>query len=116
MHLPTSSAAMLNLTRLATFGIALAAIPLSIAVRAASVLVSTLPVHLRQWDRGRVPALLTWGGLRGGISVSLALGLPAGDMRDLLLPVCYGVVVFTIIVQGLTMERVARALYPNAPG
>ena len=108
---------LLDITpRLFTFVLTLAVIPLSIAVRAASVLVSTLPVHLRQWDRGRVPALLTWGGLRGGISVSLALGLPAGDMRDLLLPVCYGVVVFTIIVQGLTMERVARALYPNAPG
>lgn len=91
----------------------LAVIPLSIAVRALSVLFSTLPVHLRQWERGRVLGILTWGGLRGGISVSLALGLPPGDLRDLLLPVCYGVVVFTIIVQGLTMERVARRLYPS---
>ncbi|PAK74590.1 cation:proton antiporter [Acetobacter fabarum] len=90
----------------------LAVIPLSIAVRALSVLFSTLPVHLRQWERGRVLGILTWGGLRGGISVSLALGLPPGNLRDLLLPVCYGVVVFTIIVQGLTMERVARRLYP----
>jgi CPA1 family monovalent cation:H+ antiporter len=93
----------------------LAVIPLSIAVRALSVLFSTLPVHLRQWERGRVLGVLTWGGLRGGISVSLALGLPPGDLRDLLLPVCYGVVVFTIIVQGLTMERVARRLYPASP-
>ncbi|MCP9354014.1 hypothetical protein KBX58_15285, partial [Lentilactobacillus hilgardii] len=82
----------------------LAVIPLSIVVRALSVLFSTLPVHLQQWERGRVLCILTWGGLRGGISVSLALGLPPGDLRDLLLPVCYGVVVFTIIVQGLTME------------
>ncbi|KON63193.1 Na(+)/H(+) antiporter NhaP [Komagataeibacter europaeus] len=92
----------------------LAVIPLSIAVRALSVLFSTLPVHLRQWERGRVLGILTWGGLRGGISVSLALGLPPGELRNLLLPVCYGVVVFTIIVQGLTMERVARRLYPSS--
>ncbi|MFT8809812.1 cation:proton antiporter, partial [Gluconobacter sp.] len=58
--------------------------------------------------------VLTWGGLRGGISVALALGLPAGELRDTLLPVCYGVVVFTIIVQGLTMGRVVRWLYPEA--
>lgn len=48
--------------------------------------------------------------------MSLALGLPSGELRELLLllPVCYGVVVFTIIVQGLTMERVARSLYSSS--
>lgn len=92
----------------------LCVIPLSIGVRALSVLLSILPVHLRQWDRGRMLAVLTWGGLRGGISVSLVLGLPPGPLRDLLLPVCYGVVVFTIIVQGLTMEKVVRRFYPKA--
>ncbi|WP_029605256.1 cation:proton antiporter [Kozakia baliensis] len=92
----------------------LAVIPLSIGVRALSVLLSILPVHLRQWERGRVLGILTWGGLRGGISVSLALGLPPGGLRELLLPVCYGVVVFTIVVQGLTMERVVRWFYPSS--
>ena len=52
--------------------------------------------------------LRTGGGLRDGISVSLALGVPPGEMCELLLPVCYGVVVFTIIVQDLTIEPVAR--------
>ncbi len=104
--------------RLFTVLATLAIIPLSIAARALSVLLSILPVHLRHWERGRALGILTWGGLRGGISVSLALGLPGGALRDLLLPVCYGVVVFTIIVQGLSMERVARRLYPSghAPG
>ncbi|GAD28215.1 antiporter of Na+/H+ NhaA/NhaP [Gluconobacter thailandicus F149-1 = NBRC 100600] len=91
----------------------LAIIPLSIAVRALSVLFSTLPAHLRQWERGRVLGILTWGGLRGGISISLALGLPAGGLRELLLPVCYGVVVFTIIAQGLMMEWFVRRLFPS---
>ncbi|EFG83186.1 putative Na(+)/H(+) antiporter [Novacetimonas hansenii ATCC 23769] len=99
--------------RLFTVLATLAVIPLSIAARALSVLLSILPVHLRHWERGRALGILTWGGLRGGISVSLALGLPGGALRDLLLPVCYGVVVFTIIVQGLSMERVARRLYPS---
>ncbi|WP_026399315.1 cation:proton antiporter [Acetobacter nitrogenifigens] len=86
-------------------------IPLSLGARALSVLLSTLPAHLRHWDHGRTFGVLTWGGIRGGISVSLALGLPPGEMRDLLLPVCYGVVVFSIVVQGLTMERVVNRLY-----
>jgi CPA1 family monovalent cation:H+ antiporter len=89
----------------------LIAIPLSIIVRAISVLVATLPIQLRNRDRGRSLILLTWGGLRGGISVALALGLPENDVRPALLAVSYGVVVFTIIVQGLTIERVAKLFY-----
>ncbi|BCI65953.1 cation:proton antiporter [Acetobacter aceti] len=87
-------------------------VPLSILGRGLSVFLSTLPLHLRHWDKGRLLSILTWGGLRGGISLSLALGLPQGDLRTLVLPICYGVVVFTIIVQGLTMERVVRRFYP----
>ena len=58
----------------------------------------------------RLPAgawkVLTWGGLRGGISVALVLSLPAGPQRDLLLALTYAVVVFSILVQGLTIKRV----------
>lgn len=52
--------------------------------------------------------VLTWGGLRGGISVALALALPAGEERVVLLSVTYIVVVFSIIVQGLTIGRVLK--------
>jgi CPA1 family monovalent cation:H+ antiporter len=52
--------------------------------------------------------LLTWGGLRGGISIALALSLPAGEIRDSLVAVTYLVVVFSILVQGLTLGRLAR--------
>jgi CPA1 family monovalent cation:H+ antiporter len=90
---------------------AAAAIPLSIAVRAISVALAMLPAPLRGLPHGRALIILTWGGLRGGISVALALGLPQGDTRASLLTVCYAVVVFTILVQGLTIERVARRLY-----
>jgi len=57
-----------------------------------------------------VVRILTWGGLRGGISVALALSLPAGPARDLLLPVTYCIVVFSLVVQGLTIGSLAVRL------
>jgi len=53
---------------------------------------------------------LTWAGLRGGISVALALSLPSGEMRDLLLTVTYVVVVFSIVVQGLSLGPLVKRL------
>jgi CPA1 family monovalent cation:H+ antiporter len=53
--------------------------------------------------------VLTWGGLRGGISVALALSLPSGPQRDTVVALTYSVVVFSILVQGLTIGRVTRA-------
>lgn len=50
--------------------------------------------------------VLTWGGLRGGISVALALSLPIGGEREIILALTYCVVVFSILVQGLTIGRV----------
>lgn len=52
--------------------------------------------------------VLTWGGLRGGISVALALSLPAGAERNTVAALTYGVVVFSILVQGLTIGRLTR--------
>ncbi|TBR08054.1 MAG: sodium:proton antiporter [Rugosibacter sp.] len=52
--------------------------------------------------------VLTWGGLRGGISVALALSLPVGPERDFVLALTYAVVVFSILCQGLTIGRVIR--------
>lgn len=56
--------------------------------------------------------MLTWSGLRGGISVALALSLPPSPYRSVLVTACYGVVIFTMIVQGLSLSRVASLLYP----
>lgn len=52
--------------------------------------------------------ILTWGGLRGGISVALALSLPSGQARDTIVALTYIVVVFSILVQGLSMGRLVR--------
>ncbi len=59
--------------------------------------------------------ILTWGGLRGGISVALALSLPVGPYRELVLTLTYSVVVFSILVQGLSIGRVVRRAFADAP-
>lgn len=88
------------------------AIPIALVVRAISVFVPTIPMQMGNPDRAGALVVLTWGGLRGGISVSLALSLPPhAAERAALLTVCYVIVVFTIVVQGLTMERVSRRFY-----
>ena len=54
--------------------------------------------------------VLTWGGLRGGISVALVLQLPDGTERDILLALTYAVVVFSILIQGLSIGKVAKTI------
>jgi CPA1 family monovalent cation:H+ antiporter len=89
-------------------------IVLVLGARFASVALP-LPLLRRGGDapRGMVP-LLTWGGLRGGISVALALSLPPFEGRDAVLNATYAVVVFAILVQGSTVGRLAGRLAPTA--
>ncbi|HWI35409.1 MAG TPA: cation:proton antiporter, partial [Burkholderiales bacterium] len=86
----------------------LLAIPAVLAARFLSVAIAALVPGLRPDFPPRVIGILTWGGLRGGISVALALSLPAGGPRDAIITVTYGVVVFSILVQGLTLSRALR--------
>jgi CPA1 family monovalent cation:H+ antiporter len=55
-------------------------------------------------------AILTWGGLRGGISVALALSLPDSSYKTLILTACFVIVVFSIVVQGLTLNKFINLL------
>ncbi len=87
------------------------AIPLVLVVRFVSVALpmSTLPSG-RALERGAT-TILTWSGLRGAISVALALALPSGDTpRDALITITYAIVCFSIIVQGLTVGRVTKRI------
>lgn len=84
------------------------AIVIALIARLAAV---TLPVVLlrpfRQFSAGIIP-IMTWGGLKGGISVALALSLPDSEWKPMILTATYIVVVFSIVVQGLTVARVAN--------
>jgi CPA1 family monovalent cation:H+ antiporter len=90
------------------FGAALAAIVVTLLARWLTV---GLPVALAG-RAFKLPAgsgkVLTWGGLRGGISVALCLSLPLGPERETLLAMTYCVVAFSILGQGLTVGRVVR--------
>lgn len=86
--------------------LALITIPLLLVARTISV---ALPLQAMRTLTGK-PALVTlvWGGLRGGISVALALSLPDGAARTALLTVTYAVVLFSVLVQGATIARVLK--------
>ena len=83
-------------------------IPILLAVRYLSVAIPvTVLKRVRSFSPGAIN-ILTWGGLRGGISVALVLSLPPSEVRDFLLLVTYCIVMFSIIVQGLSIGKLAR--------
>ena len=86
------------------------AIPLVLFGRLISVGIPiTLLRTVTKWAYSpHVVKILVWGGLRGGISVALALTLPEGPQRDVFLVLTYMIVIFSIIIQGLTIGRVAK--------
>ena len=92
--------------------VALVAIPVTLLARCLSVGIPF--AFLSRWQsysKGALPVFI-WGGLRGGIAVALALSLPDNEYKTAILSITYGVVLFSIIVQGLTVkplvEKVVR--------
>ena len=88
--------------------IAALSIPIVLFARLAAVSIPILTLSLGfAFSKGVIP-VLTWGGVRGGISVALALSLPAVGAKPLIMTATYAVVIFSIVVQGLTIKEVVR--------
>lgn len=85
-------------------------IPVVLIARTISVGLPVSMLRLRREFSPHVVKILVWGGIRGGISVALALSLPPGPSRDVIVTMTYVVVVFSIVVQGLTIGKVAKRL------
>ena len=88
----------------------LLSIGLALLARFAAVFIPVLLLQRRQeFSNGIVP-IMTWGGLKGGISVALALSLPDSEWKPMILAATFVVVIFSIIVQGLTIAPLAKRL------
>ncbi|MDA3969929.1 MAG: sodium:proton antiporter [Desulfobulbaceae bacterium] len=99
-----------------SMALGLAAICITLGGRLVSV---AIPVTiLKRWRTfsPKVIRILTWGGLRGGISVALALSLPRGEERNLILIMTYTVVVFSIVGQGLSIGRLVAGVVSSGEG
>lgn len=94
---------------------ALVMIPIVLACRWVSVVAPVFA--MRRWVSfapGTI-SVLTWGGLRGGISVALALSIPPVTHRGLIVTMTYFIVVFSVLVQGLTLKPFAKRFGPKSP-
>jgi CPA1 family monovalent cation:H+ antiporter len=85
-----------------------AMIPIALLIRLCSVAAAAMPLHPRLANKLAPLLILTWGGLRGGLSVAMALSLPDNPAKAPILTIAYGIVVFSIVVQGLTLGPLAR--------
>ena len=90
-------------------------VPVVLAARFVAVAVPMTVVGTRQeLTEGAIPVLV-WAGLRGGISVALALSLPEFERREVVLAMTYGVVICSLVGQGLTVERVIKRFVKQSP-
>lgn len=87
---------------------AMISIPLVLAVRFATVAAPMSLFKLKKGYPAHAIGIMVWGGLRGGLAVALALALPNSPERDFVLPMTYAVVLFAIIIQGLSITPLVQ--------
>lgn len=93
----------------------LIAIPLTLGARFFSVWSAISALKFRRDFSKNATLILTWGGLRGGISIALALSLAAGPERNIIVSITYVVVIFSILVQGLTIKKLVSKNFDDPP-
>lgn len=92
------------------FSFGLVAIPITLIARAIGIAVSTRLIPGAQLQEKGASRVLWWGGLRGGISIALALSLPPGETRELILAATFAAVLFSVLVQRATLGRLIAKL------
>ncbi len=84
-------------------------IPVVLLIRFIAVGVPVSILKLSHTFTPKIVRILTWGGLRGGISIALVLTLPTGEPREALLVITYVIVIFSILVQGMTVGKLVKS-------
>lgn len=103
---------LINMPYLLTYlPIGLLAIITLLLARWISVIIPISFLKDKQLYNHKTAAIVTWGGLRGGLSVALALSLPENEYKELIISITYIIVVFSIIVQGLTTEKLVKKFF-----
>ena len=85
-------------------------IVIALGARLTSVYVPILALRRSVNFMPRTPLIMTWGGLRGGISIALALSLPAEMNKDIILSITYCIVIFSILIQGITLGPIVKRI------
>ena len=93
----------------------LIAIPIVLFARAAAIMLPMKALARRVDFSQHAAILLIWGGLRGGISIALALSIPESATRDTIVAITYTVVVFSMLGQGMSFPWLLRRLLPDSP-
>ena len=85
-------------------------IVIALSARLISVYLPILALRRSVNFMPRTPLIMTWGGLRGGISIALALSLPAAMNKDIILSITYCIVIFSIVIQGITLGPIVKKI------
>ncbi len=91
--------------------VALIMIVIVLLTRFISVLIPSFFIRLKGEMNNKTLLLLTWGGLRGGISIALALSLPNEMNKEVWVTTTYAIVCFSILVQGMTIGKLAKRMH-----